>query len=60
MKTPKEQPHATIHKIRQKWRKIRPVFVGRLSASGAVVRSLAENPQHIPLGYEDMVQAVKA
>ncbi len=41
-----------------KWSKIRAVFAGKLSQSEAVVRSLVENLQRVPLGYEDTAKAV--
>ena len=41
-----------------KWPTIRAVFAGKLSQSEAVVRSLVENLQRVPLGYEDTAQAV--
>jgi ParB/RepB/Spo0J family partition protein len=41
-----------------KWPEIRAVFAGKLSQSEAVVRSLVENLQRVPLGYEDTAQAV--
>jgi len=37
---------------------IRAVFAGKLTESEAVVRSLVENVQRLPLGYEDTAQAV--
>jgi ParB family chromosome partitioning protein len=41
-----------------KWPEIRAVFAGKLSQSEAVVRSLVENLQRVPLGYQDTAQAV--
>src|SRR6202034_2936766 len=41
------------HEQKLTWPTIRAVFAGKLSESEAVVRSLVENVQRLPLGYED-------
>jgi ParB family chromosome partitioning protein len=46
------------HKQILKWPQIRAVFVGHLSKTEAVVRSLVENMQRLDLEYEDTANAV--
>ncbi len=46
------------HKQILKWPQIRAVFIGHVSKTEAVVRSLVESMQHLELEYDDKVKAI--